>query len=144
MLARRLLAFAALLFALAAVAAALVPQGNRTGTTGTTTTPTTTQATTPSGPSGRSGATGRTVQASLPRTVAGDGVVHAVVGDLIELDVTSQGPDTAEVVGLGQIGAVDADTPARFSFIPSRAGTFEVRLQGANRVVGRLRIAPRH
>lgn len=139
MLARRLLAFAALLFAMAAIAAALVPQGGRRTPTGTTRNPAQTQDTSTS----PSTVTGRTVHASLPGKGPRPLVLHVSVGDLIELDVAAKQPDTAELVGLGQVEATQPSTPAHFSFIPARAGSFDVRLQTANRIVGRLVISKR-
>jgi hypothetical protein len=37
---------------------------------------------------------------------------------------------------------VDPSTPAEFHFIADRAGTFDVLLQEADAVVGRLRVSP--
>ena len=140
MLARRLLLLIAVLLVAGAFASAIAPRNttrnDRTTTGGTiaaTPAPATAPATSP----------GTTVEAELPGAAGGKTkTVHARVGDLIDLTVRAPGPDTVSIEGYDEIQPADVDNPARFSFFADQQGAFDVTLQQAGTVAGRLEIDP--
>ena len=140
MLARRLLLLIAVLLVAGAFASAIAPRdttrNDRTARTGGTT------ASTPA-PAPTAGSTGLTVEAELPGPAGGKTkTVRARVGDLIDLTVRAPGPDTVSIEGYDEIQPADADNPARFSFFADQEGAFDVTLQQAGTVAGRLEIDP--
>ncbi len=75
------------------------------------------------------------VRGTLPR----DKVVRARVGDLVELTVTSREPDSASLEAFGLTDSAERGSPARFSFLADREGSFDVRLGISEpRVVGQV------
>lgn len=65
-------------------------------------------------------------------------VVRAEVGDLVELTVTADGPDSAAIEGLGLVEALAPGAPARFSFLADRPGSFPVTLTISDDRAGRI------
>lgn len=65
------------------------------------------------------------------------------LGDQLALTVRSGTADQVEIPGLGQLEDVGPDAPARFDLLPPRAGTFEVRLLDARRMVATIRVRRR-
>jgi len=135
MLARRLLLLIAVLLVVGAVATAVAPQDSIRDDRATT--PTVTTPPTASVPQ----TAGTTVPAELPGDTPGKTkTVRARVGDLIDLTVEATEPDTVTIEGYDEIQPADPDSPAHFSFFADEPGTFDVTLQEAGTVVGRLRI----
>jgi hypothetical protein len=141
MLARRLLLLIAVLLVAGAFASAIAPRNTarndrtdgRTATTAPATTPATAPATTP----------GTTVEAELPGVTGGKTkTVRAHVGDLIDLTVRVPGPDTVTIQGYDEVQPADLDNPARFSFFADHEGAFDVTVEEAGTVAGRLEIEP--
>ncbi len=77
------------------------------------------------------------VKGSLPA----DRVVRAVVGDDVELSVTSNAPDVAKIVELGIQTAVGPGLPGTLSFRALTAGRFPVTLDVAGTEAGAVKIA---
>jgi hypothetical protein len=127
--ARRLLIFVAVLMGLTALAAGLAtpppraPKDTEGPVIGTSVKP----ATPP---------VEATLSLSEPRTIAVD------EGDQLQLSVQGDALDAVEIAGLGQLQAIAPDTPAAFDILADRAGTYPIRLLGADRRVGRLRVTP--
>jgi hypothetical protein len=78
------------------------------------------------------------VSGTLPR----DKVVRAHVGDLVDLTVTSNEPDSASSDELGLTEAVSRGAPAHFSFLALRAGRFDMTLLLSGETVGRIEVSP--
>jgi hypothetical protein len=135
MLVRRLLLLIAVLLVVGAIASAIAPHNStRTNATTTTTGP----GAPPTVPSTTAGAT---VTAELPGPATGrTKTVRARVGDLIDQTVRAPGPDTVTIAGYDEIQPADATSPAHFSFFADQSGTFDVSLQEAGTVAGRLEI----
>jgi hypothetical protein len=76
----------------------------------------------------------RTVDATLPK----DRVVHARVGDLVNLEVDVNEVGGVEVPALGQVEAVAPGSPAQFTIVPAEAGSYVVQMSGSGRVLGRI------
>jgi hypothetical protein len=70
-------------------------------------------------------------------------VVRVHLGDQLQLAVAAERADQVEVRGLGALGEVDPDTPARFDLLPFERGTYPIRLLDAHRTVGRIEVRPR-
>jgi len=121
---RRVIIVFALLIGLSAVVAIVAPRREATDD------PTPRTSTAPNAEGGVLAA----VRGTLPR----DKVVRAKVGDLVELRVTSREADSASVAELGLTEGVSDVAPARFSFLASRPGRFDVTLLLADRSVGRV------
>jgi hypothetical protein len=142
MLARRLLALIAVLLVILAIANAVAPRN----ASRTPTPPPATTGATPATPPSASAApdsTGRVVTAELSATPSGrTKVVRARLGDEVDLYVSAPVVGTVTLSGYDLLEAVDPSTPAEFHFIADRAGTFDVLLQEADAVVGRLRVSP--
>ena len=79
------------------------------------------------------------VVGALPR----DEVVRAKVGDLVELSVTADRPDSVEIEALSLTDAVDRGASAHFSFIATQPGRALVRYTVSDRVAGRVVITGR-
>lgn len=148
---RRLLLFFAVLFGAAALASALVPRDrgssgdsgapgqSRPVSTGPATTPGAGEATTAESPAAEPGT--RTV-AAVAANLPAKRPVQARPGELVELTVTHDGPDSVTIEGYDLVEAVDSATPARFEFPADRVGTFPVRLVQAGTQVGTLEVEP--
>jgi hypothetical protein len=136
MFGRRLLLLVAVLVATSALAAVLAPQDLRRSPARSDrgSTPTSPRA----GPGAPNATSPTTVNASLPAGLQRRGYVGVTVGDLLELIVTADRPDTVAIDGYDRLAEVDSDSPARFDFIADRAGRFGVRLVDSGRRVGLL------
>jgi hypothetical protein len=80
----------------------------------------------------------RVVDGRLPR----DKEVRARVGDVVQLSVTHDGRDVAQIVALGLDEPVEAGLPARFVFDADREGRFAVSLRYARERLGVVRVLP--
>jgi hypothetical protein len=67
-------------------------------------------------------------------------VLPIAVGDQLRLRVRSARADQVEIPALGLVEPVSADAPAIFDLLLDRAGSYEVLLVDAGRVVGRLAV----
>ena len=142
MLARRLLALIAVLLVVLAVANAVAPRKTDRAPSSPPGNAGTAPATPPSATAVPDTA-GRTVTAELSATPSGrTKVVRARLGDEVDLYVSAPVVGTVTLSGYDLLEAVDPSTPAEFHFIADRAGTFDVLLQEADAVVGRLRVSP--
>jgi hypothetical protein len=74
----------------------------------------------------------------LPR----DRVVRATVGDLVDLTVRSEQPDSASIDAFGLTKAAGPGAPAHFEFLADRPGRFEVTLGLDEQPVGRVIVRP--
>lgn len=133
MRAGRLLAFAAVLFIMASLAAAIAPSPQRRHPAR----------------ADRPPAASSTAATTLTERLPGPGgkplTVRAEVGDLVDLTVMSPGLDTAVISDTASGGAnvdrsepVDPHSPAHFQFIADAPGHFDVRLEQSEALVGRL------
>ena len=139
MLMRRLLWLVAALLVVAAITALLAPRPEPAGPVDAV--PPTPRA----GPGGERATVTEEVDAAAGRPR----VVRAREGDRVVLTVKADRQDVASVdgtsgaAGLDRVEPVSPVTPARFDFVASRAGTYEVRLRDAARTVGELRVRAR-
>jgi hypothetical protein len=132
---RRLIAALIALLVLSSVAAILVPDPDRSSRSrGSSTTRERTTST--AEPQHR----GRSVHATLDARSRKNPTVVLRVGDRLTLEVVSRSFDQVEVGGFGAVEAVDRYAPAAFDLLATRPGRFEVRLVGADRVVGTIRV----
>ena len=140
MLARRLLLLIAVLLVVGAFASAIAPRdttsGDRATTTPTTVTP-------PTGGALPQQGAGTTVTAVLPGRPEGATKRACAVGDLIDLTVKAPAPDSVTIAGYDEVQPADPENPAHFSFFADEPGTFDVTLQDAGTLVGRLEIGRR-
>ena len=65
------------------------------------------------------------------------------VGDQLSLTVKCKCFDAVEIPALDAIGNVTPDSPVRFDLLPPAAGSYGIRLTGADRVVARIEVQPR-
>ena len=136
MVARRLLILLLVLLGISTLAAALAPVKSPKDRTTTTTTPT---LTTPSAPPAKSaGLFKYTIDANSKNV----NVVELYVGEELLLTVKSKLYDQVSIPKLGQIEPVSPGFAAKFDLYLNQRGTYAVRLVGANRLVGRLRVSP--
>ncbi|MDX6615124.1 MAG: hypothetical protein QOD60_215 [Solirubrobacterales bacterium] len=140
MVARRLLILLLVLLGISTLAAALAPvkspKDKTTTTTATTATPT---VTTPSAPPAKSaGLFKYTIDANSKNV----NVIELYVGEELLLTVKSKLYDQVSIPKLGQIEPVSPGFAAKFDLYLDHPGTSAVRLIGANRLVGRLRVSP--
>jgi len=133
MLARRLLALAALLLVIGALSAALAPRELRSPTK-----PAGPPATTTATPS-RADSAG-SVRSSLRANAKPPPVARARLGDLVDLFVAVAAPTTLTLDGYGAVKPGDQDTPAHFNLIAYRAGDFAVH-DTTGAIVARLAVA---
>jgi hypothetical protein len=84
--------------------------------------------------------TGRLVEAKMNISRARPEAIRARRGDQLALTVRSRTGGQVEVPAFGLIEDVGRDDPARFDLLADRRGTFEVRLVGSGRVIGRVRV----
>jgi hypothetical protein len=119
--ARRLIAVMLVLLFLSSLAAALAPVERQSDDTSTTTTATATQPVAEQG---------ELVKATIDGAANRPQRVEAVVGDQLQLRVTSDRPATIELVGLGPTGDVDPLAPALFDVLLDRPGRYAVRELG--------------
>ncbi|MEA2275472.1 MAG: hypothetical protein QOI62_750 [Solirubrobacteraceae bacterium] len=68
--------------------------------------------------------------------------VHARVGELVTLDVSSDTLDTVEIVALGVHAPVERGIPGQLVFTADRPGRFAVVLRDAATRVGTLQVLP--
>ena len=135
MVARRLLILLLVLLGISTLAAALAPVKSPKDKT-TTTTP---RLTTPSAPPAKSaGLFKYTIDANSKNV----NVVELYVGEELLLTVKSKLYDQVSIPKLGQIEPVSPGFAAKFDLYLNQRGTYAVRLVGANRLVGRLRVSP--
>ena len=128
MLLRRLLLLVAVLVMVAAIASAIAPGPERQPTP---------LAPSPAFP-------GAVATSRVTGRLPADDVVHAVVGDVVDLTVTADVEDTVQIVDLGLDAPVDPQTPARFELVADQPGRFPVTLEVAGTRVGTLEVsAPR-
>lgn len=73
--------------------------------------------------------TSRTIVASIVAASPARPTVRARVGDLVKLAIVSRAAGAVLLDGYDQIEPVGPQTPARFSFIADRPGSFPVRLR---------------
>jgi hypothetical protein len=83
-------------------------------------------------------ASARVVDGRLPR----DEVVRARVGDVVQLSVTHNGRDVAQILALGLDEPVESGLPARFVFDADHEGRFAVSLRYARERLGVIRVLP--
>lgn len=82
---------------------------------------------------------GGVLTAAVSGTLPRDKIIRAKVGELIELTVTSPGPDSVSIEAFGLTDSADPRAPAQFSFLADRRGNFDVKLTlGEGKTVGRL------
>jgi hypothetical protein len=129
-LAGRLLAFAALLFVMAAIAAAIAPAPVERNE----------QRPAPVAP-GHTPA--QTVRAQLPGPGGRVVTLHPRAGDVVELRVTSREIDDVVIEGLDIREPVDETSPAILNFIADRQGSYDVRLDRQEKLVGTLDVRSR-
>lgn len=136
MAARRLLIVMLVLLGLSTLAAALVPPRTEQDG-GTTTGATETTASVPTETMPR----GALVSAVIAVKPKGIRLLSVNAGDQLNLAVCWSKPDQIEVPSFGLIDPVAPDKAARFDLLFEEPGkTYGVRLVGANRVVGRIRV----
>jgi hypothetical protein len=126
----RLLAFAALLFVMASIAAAIAPGPEEKPKKRA------------APPVQRDLAPAQTVRQELPGPDGKALTIRPRAGDNVELRVISDEIDTVTVEDLGVLEPVDETSPAILNFIVDRAGTYEVRLDRQEKLVGRLIVGP--
>jgi hypothetical protein len=129
MMAGRLLAFAALLFVMAAIAAAIAPAPVDKRK----------QAPPPIVPGH---VPAQTIRDELPAANGRPVTLRPRAGDIVELRVISNEIDNVIVDDQGILEPVDPDSPAILNFIVDRPGTYGVRLQRQEKLVGTLRVGP--
>lgn len=71
----------------------------------------------------------RTIVATIPASSPAPPSVRARVGDVVKLTIASNAPGAVTVDGYDRREPVEAGTPARFSFVVQRAGSFPIRLR---------------
>jgi hypothetical protein len=71
-------------------------------------------------------------------TLPADKVVHASVGDIVVLTITSETFDTAQLEDLGLSVDVAPNAPGTLEFLAGNAGRFPVTLEASRRAVGQL------
>ena len=64
--------------------------------------------------------------------------IEITLGDQLLLMVHSKKPDQVEIPRLGLVETVDRYTPARFDLLPTRVGSYPIRLLEAKQTVGRI------
>ena len=126
MLGRRFLILVAVLMGLTALAASVAPRQQSPREERQASTPTPAPAGSP---------TFTTVEKSV-RAPYDDSVVTVRSGDLVELSVEGDEPDSVSV--LGRIDAVDPTTPARFSLLAGKPGEYPIELLEEERQIWML------
>jgi hypothetical protein len=119
---RRIMWFVAGLLALAVIAAAIVPRDDDT----------------PPPPPTISAPERTTVKVDIAASPERPRMIAAHAGDHLLLTVEADSIDTVNISGLDLTSPVSATTPAQFDTLLDQPGRFEVRLQGANKVVGTI------
>jgi hypothetical protein len=92
--------------------------------------------------SGSPGA-GRLIEATLNASAEHPGRVDAERGDQVALTVRSASPGQVEIPAFGLLDDMEPGAPARFNLLPERAGSFEVRVAGSGRAIGRVVVSGR-
>lgn len=144
MAARRILILFVVLMGLGVLASSIAPRGGVPGGPGTT--PTTQTRTTPTIEQPPSPPT-NLVKADVQAPDAADRAfrperIKAAQGDRVVLLVRATFEDQVQVDGYDLIEPVSQFAPAAFDFIADQAGSFDVRLLGADRIVARLVVTP--
>jgi hypothetical protein len=134
MAARRLVALLVALLVVSTLAAALTAPGPDRESQPTETT---------SEPESGSPGAGRLIEATLNASTRHPERVEAQRGDQVALTVRSASPGQVEIPAFGLIDDVEPGAPARFNLLPERTGSFDVRLAGSGRPIGRLVVRPR-
>ena len=124
-----LILIAGLILAIGAISAARRDDGGGTTTTVTTQAPPTTAL-------NPGGVEANVITATLPA----DRVVHAKVGDEVDLTVTSEAPDIAMIVNLAVKAPVGPGITSPIRFTALQTGDFPVVLQLAQTVIGRIAV----
>ena len=88
--------------------------------------------------------TGRLVEAKLNISRARPETIRAQPGDQLSVTVRSRTGGQVEMPAFGLIEDVGRDDPARFDLLADRRGTFEVRLVGSGRVIGKVLVGTSH
>jgi hypothetical protein len=122
---RSILLFVAALLLIAALASVIAPRQRTVVGPPTTTQPPQLSAPSPAA---------RTITGSLPA----DGTIDATVGDIVQLTVTADHPDEAQIFDLGLHAPVDFDLPGVLEFVADQAGRFAVTLRYSGERVGVL------
>jgi hypothetical protein len=139
MLARRLLALIAVLLVLLAIANAVAPRNSSPPAQpapGTATAPSSPPQVSPAPATG-----GDTVTAQLSASPSGKPrTLQIRLGDEVDLAVSAPIVGTVTIAGYDLLEAVDPAAPAEFHFIADQAGTFDVSLEEADALIGRLRV----
>ena len=134
MAARRLISVLVVLLVFSTVLAALMPAGTEDDREPVDTEPETAQET---------AARGESISATIRATAKRKETVRVHVGDQLTLGVYVQEPDLVEIDGVGDLIEADRYAPAIFDFVPFEPRTHRIRLVEANRVIGRIEVAPR-
>ena len=71
------------------------------------------------------------VVARIPVASLAPATVRARAGDLVKLTVASQQPGIVTIDGYDRIEPVESQSPARFSFLAKRIGSFPVRFRAS-------------
>jgi FtsP/CotA-like multicopper oxidase with cupredoxin domain len=121
---RSILLFVAALLLIAALASVIAPRQR------TVVGPSTTQPPQLAAPSPAA----RTITGSLPA----DARIDATVGDIVQLTVTADHPDEAQIFDLGLDAPVDFDLPGVLEFVADQPGRFAVTLRYSGERVGVL------
>jgi len=77
------------------------------------------------------------------RVVDGPGILKLKRGDSVELTVSSDRPEEVHVHGYDLHRLVEADRPAKLSFIAKRTGRFAIELHRAGVEIGAIEVYPR-
>ncbi len=117
-----MLAWLALLIAVALVAGAIAPRPARRAESTATTQPTPATA----------------ARRSVMLVVHPGQRVSAQAGDIVSLTVPVTAPETVMITGLGLSTFADADTPASLLIVSPPAGRYPITLQSTGAVVGTL------
>ena len=122
---RSILLFVAALLLIAALASVIAPRQRTIVGPSTTTPPPQLVAPPPAA---------RTIMGTLPA----DGTIDATVGDVVELTVTADHPDEAQIFPLALHAPVDPDVPGVLEFVADQPGRFAVTLRYSGERVGVL------
>jgi hypothetical protein len=138
MAARRLLIVMLVLLGISILAAALVPPRNlRDGSTASTIAePTEPTETAPPDTVPRGAGKSARIEVDAKRI----SVVPLTLGDQLSLTIASKRADLVEIPALGLIDSLGPNGAALFDVLPSRAGSYGIRLVEADRLVGRIEV----
>jgi hypothetical protein len=123
--ARRLILAMVALLLISSVIAALVPVPRDEVPAGTA-------------PATETRASGELVSRTLRAAAKKPQRIEIRLGDQLSLRVTSKVVDEVEIPALGELADVDPDSPAHFDLLPFETGTYNVRMRGSGKMVGRI------